>query len=151
MDNEATVVNIGPCRCPGAVHEDGDTATFNEHLSTKGGLAVLTILAQRDAGLIDPVEANVRLWSEIVLRELNSWSILNGDGGPVPITPASLDHHTPFLNGGMILASKAQELYGEVLSGGLPFQKTTRWSSASGRTRGTAKRTARKSTIPTST
>lgn len=146
MDNEATVVNIGPCRCPGAVHEDGDTATFNEHLSTPGGLAALTIRAQHDAGLLDPIEANVKLWTELVRFELKSWTVMNGDGGPVKITPASLEHHVPFSNGGMVLALKASELYGEELSGGRPFPKTTRRSSASGRTR-----RARKSTTPTST
>lgn len=146
MDNEATVVNIGPCRCPGAVHEDGDTATFNEHLSTKGGLAALTIRAQHDAGLLDPIEANVRLWSELVRWELKSWTVMNGDGGPVPITAQTIEYHVPFSNGGMVLALKASELYGEELSGGRPFPKTTRRSSASGRTR-----RAKKSITPTST
>lgn len=151
MDNEATVVNIGPCRCPGAVHEDGDTATFNEHLSTKGGIAALTVLNRFNAGALDEIEGEVRLWSELVRFELNSWTITNGTGEMVPITPANIEKYIPFAQGGRALVARASQLYGEELSGGSPFPKTTRRSSASGPTRATAKRTARKSIIPTST
>jgi hypothetical protein len=99
-------VKVGPCRCPGTPHPDGDTVSLDTQLSTPAGIAAQAALMEgssweeRYAGMVmGLMRFSVRDWT------------LRDENGAIPITAANVDQHLPWLRGGKEVAAAITELH----------------------------------------
>ena len=80
------------CPCPGTPHPDGDTVFLRPKLGLGGGVALQSLLL----GYLREVNEGKRIldWEEItgilsegyLLNGVSSWTLLDEDGKPVPVT-----------------------------------------------------------------
>lgn len=117
MADSLRPVNVGACRCPGAPHADGDVVSLDTELSTPAGIAA-------QAGLMNGGEA----WEDryaamlmgLVRHSVREWT-LRDENGPIPVTPANVEKHLPWLRGGREVAGVVAELYQNTIL--TPFAK----------------------------
>ena len=105
------------CRCVGAPHEQ-DTITLRETLSPRDASAI-----SKDIGVVrleDP-DATVgdilaTLTEGYILRGIESWSLVDEDGKPLPVTKANIrDRILSDLEATMNVGDVADELYAEAV------------------------------------
>lgn len=127
-------VNVGACRCPGAPHEDGDVVSLDTELSTPAGIAAQAALSQ--GGSWEDLYAGMLMG--LMRHSVRAWTFRDEDG-PVPVSPANVEKHLPWLRGGREVAGMAAELYAQTI--------LTPFVEASKRQR-TAKKTPTMSSLP---
>lgn len=102
---EPVVVNVGPCRCAGTPHVDGDTVSLSKNPPLEVGLAASQAMAEDGAD-------NIRIALGLAyLRAIEAWTFVDDDGDPIPVTPENIRAALPWGKGGDIVAEKADELY----------------------------------------
>lgn len=130
-------VPIGDCRCPGTPHEDGDVVYLYPKLGMEGGIAVQTAVFLND----DPASRVQAAYMALVDHGIADWTLTNGTGEKIPISPATIRGALPWMEGGSEVATAAFNHFAEVLRGG-PLagnpRKTTRPTKSSPRGRTSA-------------
>jgi hypothetical protein len=88
-DEDATEeVDLGPCRCPGAVH-GRDSATIRAEVGDgefRSALAAATRFRDDGSSYTDPAAAD----DSVATRFTLSWTLLDRHGKPVRITPRAM-------------------------------------------------------------
>src|SRR5436190_2313140 len=103
-------VPIGVCPCPGTPHEDGDIVYLAPVLSTPGGMAASAAIRE---GMSDPVLFAERLGVIWLRHGIRSWTFLDEEGDPVPVSSEAADDLLPWAKGGRLVADKADDLYAQ--------------------------------------
>jgi hypothetical protein len=108
-------VSVGTCRCPGSPHPDGDTVWLAEKMPLPMGFAALHVVRTSQ----DPAELEGRLALIYLRFGITAWSFTDEDSQPVRLDPdrASelIEQWLPLWEGGMTVARRADELYGEAI------------------------------------
>lgn len=77
-------VALGPCRCPGTPHADGDSAVVRAQIGDgEAKSATVVGFAATGGRYYDSAAGD----NEAVARFTISWTLVDGDGRAVPITP----------------------------------------------------------------
>jgi hypothetical protein len=104
--SELLTVAVGACRCPGTPHTGGDTVSLDTQLSTTAGIAAQAALMEgssweeRYAGMV----------MGLMRFSVRDWTFRDAKGA-IPITPANVDEHLPWLRGGKEVAAAITELH----------------------------------------
>lgn len=87
-------VQIGPCKCEGTPHEDGDKAWLRPRLLPEDGLTALSMFQSGRGELATEEEAvdalAGRLGLHWVISGLLRWNLLDDDGEPIPADETTL-------------------------------------------------------------
>jgi hypothetical protein len=150
-------VPLGYCPCEGTPHPDGDIVYLYPELSAPAGMAVRGLMVEGASGIGAETfqERLGELWLKVAVA---SWTFLDDDGSPIPLTPENIVRALPYGKGGRLVADKADDLYADSVVA--PLVKQLETLSKPGRTpsspratsasrNGTAKRRSRSSTATT--
>lgn len=143
-------VPVGPCRCEGGPHTDGDWVELAGTASLELGLAAQGAIG---AFASDRVALERELGVAFLHHGITGWSFVFDDGSPIPVTPDNIDRALPWGNGGSLLAERADELYTQAVLD--PLRRRLRTGSqpgptADGTSRNRAQRRSRRSSSPSS-
>lgn len=143
MTLDLVPVPIGVCPCPGTPHADGDIVYLAPVLSTPGGMAASAAIRE---GLTDQVLLAEKLGGIWLRHGIRTWTFLDAEGDPVPVSTDAADDLLPWGKGGRLVADKADELYAQdVLA---PFMEAVKQAKRS--QRGPTPKTASSTPAPTS-
>lgn len=106
MSDALRLVNVGPCRCPGTPHADGDTVSLDTQLSTPAGIAAQAALMEGSSW----EERYSGMVMGLMRFSVRDWTLRDADG-PIPITAANVDRHLSWLKGGKEVAAAITELH----------------------------------------
>lgn len=113
---ELVPVRLGFCPCEGTPHEDGDIVYLRPELTPLEGVRARSIVGNWiEDGALNTVEANValaELWFSI---GIDSWTFLDDDGKPIPVTPENIVRALPYGRGGQLVADAADDLYTQMV------------------------------------
>lgn len=140
MSETNGTIKVGPCRCPGEIHEE-DWVELYPELTLAGGLRVANTLAP-DSGYGNIPEMSTAVILALMETEISAWSFID-EQGPVPIPgritgskdrQSTLARLLPFAKGGAVLSAALTPRVREAAQTD-PFKvATTRKSSKRGRT-----------------
>ena len=149
MSDPLIPVAVGPCRCPGTPHSDGDTVSMYPKLPLDAGLeahAAMSVIA-------DGVKRLAAVYRISIEAGIGEWTFVDDKGQSIPINPETIRELLTYGEGGEEVREKATELYGAALLA--PFrqrqERSTKTPSSSphgptakastSRTRGTSLKT----------
>ena len=120
---ELVPVSLGYCPCEGTPHADGDTVYLHPELSMSGGMAAQGAISE--ASTLDAY-GNLIAIDEVQLQELIAmvwirhgvagWTFLDDLGAEIPVTDRNVSRALPYAKGGRLVADKADDLYGAVVT-----------------------------------
>jgi hypothetical protein len=147
-------VPLGYCPCEGTPHPDGDIVYLPAELSASAGMAVRGLMVEGLMGMAADLlqERLGELWLKVAIA---SWTFLDDDGEPIPLTAENIVRALPYAKGGRLVADKADDLYAGSVVDPLVAQlaKLSPTGPTSRRTSptrsGTTKRRSRSSTTST--
>ena len=148
FDADNVEVSLGACYCPGTPHET-DVVYLRPSLSMAGGMAAQAAIQDGIGDQILLQELLARVWMR---HGVVGWNLVDEEGSPLPIDPATIDQALPYGKGGFLVANKADDLYAEDIL--RPLQERLGSISNSGRTNGstsTPRPSTRKRRSPSST
>lgn len=146
LDSVDVPVPLGFCPCEGTPHPDGDIVYLRPDLPVPAGIKARAWFAEAMTGELDTVNLQGRiaaLWLEV---GVTSWTFLDDDGAPIPVTAENIVRALPYGKGGRLVADKADDLY--VDSVVTPLAQKLQALSQPGRTPGSQKATLRSRTSP---
>lgn len=115
MEGTLHPVNVGPCRCPGTPHTEGDIVSLDVELSTPAGIAANAVVSL--GGRIEDILSG--LLDALMRHSIREWTFLDAKGKPVPVNQDNIRAYLPWLKGGKEVSAAAQELYADTILG--PF------------------------------
>ena len=140
-----------PCFCPGTPHEEDVYHLVDaEHLPIAAGVAATSALSTVGDGHAGAVLIDAFLRHGAI----RAWNLLDEDGDPVPVNPATVADRLTWVKGGVQLANAALERYVQSAKALAPFglstsPKTNGTSSSDGQTEdSTSVRTSSSSSPP---
>jgi hypothetical protein len=146
MSEDNGRIEVGPCRCPGAIHGE-DWVELHPDLTLSGGLAVAAHIGDNSG--LSRLEVGPSALKALMRTEIMAWSFLDDDGKPVPVIPETIERMLPYAKGGAVVANAIVPRLAEA-SQTDPFKvRSTRRSSMPGQPRHTARSKA--STSPSGT
>jgi hypothetical protein len=80
-----------PCPCPGSPHE-ADTIGLREKLGLAAGIAIQRLVIDANQDRPDTAELAGRLAEGYLLHGVESWSLVDESGQPVPVTEVTIRH-----------------------------------------------------------
>jgi hypothetical protein len=104
------------CVCPPTEagetrHPDGDTVTLRERLDLRGALTARNTVRLMD-GDRDAAAVLAALTEAYLLVGVESWSLVDAKGEPIPVTPAAIrEHLLSRPEAAILLADEADERY----------------------------------------
>ena len=144
--SESVAVHID-CPCPERPHPDGDDIFLRAKLGLQAGIAIqkLMVEANQASERMDSAEQTGLLAESYLLHGVESWTLLDADGKPVPVTKETIRSHLldDFTTAAPV-ADVADGLYmGPVL---LPLLKKTAASLTASPTNGSTSQTKKSAT-----
>lgn len=133
MSDTNGTIEVGPCRCPGAIHGT-DWVELHPELTLPGGLAVAAALGEGSG--LKPIEIGPAALEALFQTEIRAWSFVD-DRGPVPILSSTIRRMLPFARGGAVVANALTPRLQEAASTDPFTVAQTPPSSDSGPTQGT--------------
>ena len=125
---------VVPCSCPGKPHEQ-DTVSLLPTMDVRIGSAAMAAMKAAPSSIPDLEGALSGAFLHFGPR---AWTLVDERGDPLPLTIENIDERLSWVNGGMEVAEKANELYaGDLFA---PFARrapktvTKRKASRSGQT-----------------
>lgn len=85
-----------------------------------------------------------RLSMALVVNGITGWNFVDDDGGPIPVTPETIEQALPWKGGGLEVANQAADLYAGDLES--PLATKNGKSSRRGQTNGSTSRRPSKAT-----
>ena len=144
MSGDNGQIEVGPCRCPEAIHGT-DWVELHPELTLAGGLRVAAALGA-DSGLA-PLEVGPAAVEALMLTEIRAWSFTD-DQGPVPVLATTIARLLPFRRGGAVVANLLAPRISEAAQTDPFTVRPTPRSSGTGRTRRTSPSSASTSVSP---
>lgn len=120
---ELVAVNVGPCRCKGAPHTEGDVVSLWPEMPLEGGVAAHQAIASHN----DVPSLKTALSMVYTVYGVADWTFVRDDGLPIPVTRENVARALPFSRGGFEVANRAAELYDEAVTA--PLVRRQRASS----------------------
>ena len=104
-----TEVNLGPCRCAGSPHAQGDIVWLRPKAGIDMGLAATVAL--RHSGT-RPGDVQAALGMVFLRYGISGWTFTDENHEVVPVTADNIDLWLPWDEGGFEVADRADDLYG---------------------------------------
>lgn len=145
LDRPADVpVPLGYCPCQGTPHPDGDVVYLRPELSVAAGVKARSWFVDSITGAVDSADLQERIAALWLEAGVVSWTFLDDDGSPIPVTAENIVRALPYGKGGRLVADKADDLY--VPSVVTPLAEGLDALSKRGSTSSTPRATSRRTT-----
>lgn len=106
-------VPLGFCPCAGEPHPDGDVVYLYPELPVPAGIKARAFFVDGMLGEADNVTVQQRIAELWLSMCVESWTFLDDDGNPIPVTSENVVRALPYGKGGREVADKADDLYVE--------------------------------------
>ena len=104
-------VPLGYCPCEGSPHPDGDIVYLRPELSVPAGVKARSWFVDSITGEVDSANLQERIAAVWLEAGVMSWTFLDDDGEPIPVTPENIALALPYGKGGRLVADRADDLY----------------------------------------